>query len=122
MAVGQVTRLLVGEPDKPQRLQNGLGTLAEGRLIDTGTGGVEEETPAACPALQMMGEDDVPQRGHLPEDHRLLEGADDPAACHDMRRQAADVFVDKPDAALARSEERRDQLEQCALASAIGSD
>ena len=55
--------------------------------------GAEEEAEQARPRTQMVGDDDVVAHPHALEDRRLLEGAHDAPAGHDVRRQARDALA-----------------------------
>ena len=70
----------------------------------------------------MVRDNHVVDRRHVPEDRRLLEGADDPLASDVMGRHRGDVLAPIDDLSGRSVEEGRYQLEERALPRAVGAD
>ena len=122
MALRQVARDLVPDRPEAEKLEDLVARAAELRLVAPRRRRSEIEAEEARVRAQVMGDDDAVARRHALEDRRLLKGAHDPLARHDMRREAGNHLALERHLAAGRLHERGDQLEDRRLARAVRAD
>ena len=119
---GRLLASLVADRPEAEKLEDLVARAAELLLVAPRRRGPEIEAEQARARAQVMGDDDAVARRHALEDRRFLEGAHDPLARHDMRREPGDHLAVEAHLAAGRLHEGRDQLEDGRLARAVGAD
>src|SRR5262245_3663397 len=122
MAVGKVARLQSFDGAQTQIVENLSRAIGEGHLISARLRTPEIDAEAGSPTEQLVGDDDVLQRRHFFENRCLLKCPHDAASSDFMSWHAGDRLSLVDHFAGGRRHEGTDQLEQGALACAVGPD
>ena len=122
MALGQIARGLLADRIQTQKREDLVGGPPELRLVGAGRRNAEDIAKQARPGTEVVRDDDIVADRHVLEDHRLLEGAHDALARHDVRGEIGYALTPEQDLSGSRAKERRDELEQRRLSRAVRAD